>query len=47
MLLCHFDFESALLLSLSAGESPRSEEFMSYLKRQKNYYEFPDPFNKN
>jgi hypothetical protein len=43
ILLCHFDASSTLLTGLSAGASPRTEEFISYLKRQKKYYEFPDP----
>src|SRR5688572_706682 len=43
--LCHFDSLSALLLSLSVASG--TKEFMAYLKRQKNYYEFPDPFRKN
>jgi hypothetical protein len=47
ILLCHFDPVSNLLIGLSGGASPRTEEFMAYLKRQKNYYEFPDPTIKN
>jgi len=47
VLLCHFDPSTNLLIGLSAGASPRTEEFMAYLKRQKNYYEFPDPTVKN
>ena len=47
VLLCHFDPSTNLLIGLSAGASPRTEEFMAYLKRQKNYYEFPDPTAKN
>src|SRR5688572_10628186 len=43
--LCHFDSLSALLLSLSVASG--TKEFMAYLKRQKNYYEFPDRFRKN
>jgi hypothetical protein len=45
--LCHFDSSSALLVSLSIGAIPETKEFMSYLKRQKKYYEFPDPVRKN
>lgn len=43
MLLCYFDASSNLLVNLAGGASPRSSEFTGYLKRQKNYYEFPDP----
>lgn len=47
ILLCHFESSSALLIGLSAGASPKTEEFDLYLKRQKNYYEFPNWLNKN
>jgi hypothetical protein len=43
MFLWHFDPLNALLVSVSFGAIPENEAFMSYLKRQKNYYEFPDP----
>ena len=43
MLLCSFDPSTSLLVSLSEGAISRTGEFMSYLRRQKNYYEFPDP----
>lgn len=47
LFLFHFDSSNALLVSLSVGAIPETKEFISYLKRQKNYYEFPDPFKKN
>ena len=34
ILLCHFDSETNLLVGLSGGASPRTEEFIIYLKRQ-------------
>ena len=43
VLLCHFDSVTSLLIDLSGGVIPRTKEFMTYLRRQKNYYEFPDP----
>ena len=43
MFLWHFDSMSSLLVSGSVGEILGTEEFMSYLKSQKKYYEFPDP----
>jgi len=39
----HFDPVSDLLLSISIGGIPENKDFINYLKRQKNYYEFPDP----
>lgn len=39
----HFDLASDLLLAISIGGIPENKKFMEYLKRQKNYYEFPDP----
>jgi len=45
--LCHFDSLNALLVGLSVGAIPENKEFMAYLKRQKKYYEFLDPFRKN
>ena len=47
MYLFHFDSLSGLLVNLSIGAIPGTEEFISYLRRQKNYYEFPNPFRKN
>jgi len=47
MFLWHFDSLSSLLISGSVGAIAENEAFMSYLRRQKNYYEFPDPFRKN
>jgi len=47
LFLFHFDSVSDLLLSISIGGIPENREFMAYLKRQKNYYEFPDPNPKN
>jgi len=42
MFLWHFDSLSSLLVGGSVGAIPEVAEFMSYLRRQKKYYEFPD-----
>jgi hypothetical protein len=47
LFLFRFDSTNDLLVSLSIGGIPDYKEFVLYLKRQKNYYEFPDPFKKN
>lgn len=47
LLLCYFDPISNFLVDLAGGAIPRTPEFIGYLKRQKNYYEFPDPRNRN
>ena len=47
LFLFHFDLVSDLLLSISIGGISENKEFVEYLRRQKNYYEFPNPFKEN
>lgn len=43
VLACHFDSLTAKLLMLSPYSDPNADYLYDFLRRQKNYYEFPNP----